>query len=95
MCVGQILQFRVFRLGIDALLLVLSFGVSGTDVATKEHAPRRERRSAVDVTRWLARQKTAVNRVAGSLMLLLSLFFLTCKFHVFGIDLALCDLFIG
>ena len=74
--------------------MVLALGVSGAGVGAEGTAGGRPRWSAVDVTRWLARHKTLINRVAGSLMLLLSLFFLACDFHVFGIDLAICDLFI-
>ena len=101
MYVGQLLQFTAFGLGIGAPLLVLALGVSGAGIASGGRGRARAggraepRWSAVDATRWLARHKTLISRVAGSLMLLVSLFFLACDFHVFGIDLGLCDLFIG
>ena len=74
-----LLQFTVFRLGIGAPLMALAL-ISGA--------------SSQQIIRWLVQYKSVVNRSEGGLMLLLSLFFMICDFHVFDIELGLCQLFI-
>jgi cytochrome c-type biogenesis protein len=75
-----LLQFAVFGLGIGAPLMILAL-ISGA--ASKR------------IISWLVKYKSVVNRSAGALMLVLSLFFLVCDFHVFGIELGLCRVFIA
>ena len=41
--------------------------------------------------RFLVRYKSAVNRTTGAAMLALSVYFLVCDFHLFGLYPPLCD----